>query len=295
MASSQRLDTKLDCLTCDRKRAGFLCQLSPKAFEEFLAIRHNLKYPAGTILFLEKEQARGLLLLCSGNVKLSFSSSTGKTLVLRIAKPGDVLGLSAVMSDNAHEVTAEVLQPVQMTLIHKEDFLRFIRTYPEVYGAVIGQISAQYTSACEQLRTVGLSTSANQKLARLLLDWSSDGVETREGTQIRVPWTHDGGTYQRPMAGQCARVGELYRKSSYSDYWPSFASPSRRVGDARGSSALPADSALETAEREHILRVLRETNGVVGGPDGAAAKLGVKRTTLNSKLKKLGIERSDYV
>jgi len=92
MASSQRLDTKLDCLTCDRKRAGFLCQLSPKAFEEFLAIRHNLKYPSGTILFLEKEQARGLLLLCSGNVKLSFSSSTGKTLVLRIAKPGDVRG-----------------------------------------------------------------------------------------------------------------------------------------------------------------------------------------------------------
>jgi PAS domain S-box-containing protein len=51
---------------------------------------------------------------------------------------------------------------------------------------------------------------------------------------------------------------------------------------------------LRTAERDHILRVLRECNGQVGGPDGAAARLGVKRTTLNSKLKKLGIERSDY-
>ena len=191
MAFSQGLETKHDCLTCDRKRAGFLCHLSPEAFEEFLAIRHTLTYPAGTILFLEKEQARGLLLLCSGQIKLSFSSSAGKTLVLRIAKPGDVLGLSAVMSGNAHEVTAEVLLPAQVTFIHKEEFLRFIRTYPEVYGAVVGQISAQYKSACEQLRTVGLSTSANEKLARLLLDWSSDGVETREGTQIRVPWTHE--------------------------------------------------------------------------------------------------------
>ncbi len=52
---------------------------------------------------------------------------------------------------------------------------------------------------------------------------------------------------------------------------------------------------LETAEREHILRVLREAKGQIGGDDGAAARLGLKRTTLNSKMKKLGIERSDYM
>jgi len=52
---------------------------------------------------------------------------------------------------------------------------------------------------------------------------------------------------------------------------------------------------LQAAEREHILRMLREADGQIGGPDGAAARLGLKRTTLNSKLKKLGIERSDYI
>ena len=55
------------------------------------------------------------------------------------------------------------------------------------------------------------------------------------------------------------------------------------------------DATLESTEREHILRVLRETKGVIAGPRGAAARLGLKRTTLNSKLKKLGIERSDYM
>jgi transcriptional regulator with GAF, ATPase, and Fis domain len=54
-------------------------------------------------------------------------------------------------------------------------------------------------------------------------------------------------------------------------------------------------STLQTAEREHILRALRETKGQIGGDDGAAARLGLKRTTLNSKIKKLGIERSDYM
>lgn len=59
---------------------------------------------------------------------------------------------------------------------------------------------------------------------------------------------------------------------------------------------LPAqDSSLEAKEREHILRVLRETKGKVAGPKGAAARLGLIRTTLNSKMKKLGIERKDYM
>jgi formate hydrogenlyase transcriptional activator len=55
------------------------------------------------------------------------------------------------------------------------------------------------------------------------------------------------------------------------------------------------DATLESTEREHILGILRETKGIIAGPHGAAARLGLKRTTLNSKLKKLGIERSDYM
>jgi len=55
------------------------------------------------------------------------------------------------------------------------------------------------------------------------------------------------------------------------------------------------DTNLENAEREHILRVLREAKGMIGGPHGAAERLGLKRTTLNSKMKKLGIKRKDYI
>ncbi len=52
---------------------------------------------------------------------------------------------------------------------------------------------------------------------------------------------------------------------------------------------------LQAAERDHILRALRDAKGIIGGPGGAAERLGLKRTTLNSKMKKLGIERSDYM
>ncbi|HJZ66211.1 MAG TPA: sigma 54-interacting transcriptional regulator [Candidatus Acidoferrum sp.] len=54
-------------------------------------------------------------------------------------------------------------------------------------------------------------------------------------------------------------------------------------------------STLHEAEREHILRTLKESDGMIGGADGAAKRLGLKRTTLNSKIKKLGIKRSEYI
>ena len=53
------------------------------------------------------------------------------------------------------------------------------------------------------------------------------------------------------------------------------------------------ETSLEAAEREHIIRVLREAGGVIGGPHGAAARLGVKRTTLNGMMRRLGILRKD--
>ncbi len=56
---------------------------------------------------------------------------------------------------------------------------------------------------------------------------------------------------------------------------------------------LSASATLKAAEREHIIRVLRETKGAVGGPHGAAARLGLQRTTPNSKMRKLGISRKD--
>jgi transcriptional regulator with GAF, ATPase, and Fis domain len=65
--------------------------------------------------------------------------------------------------------------------------------------------------------------------------------------------------------------------------------------EAVEESVSQADPNLEAAEREHILRVLRECNGMIGGANGAAERLGLKRTTLNSKLKKLGIKRREYI
>jgi PAS domain S-box-containing protein len=76
---------------------------------------------------------------------------------------------------------------------------------------------------------------------------------------------------------------------------PGLRAPLSELQVPEETVAQQQDISLESAEREHILRVLRQAKGIIGGPDGAAARLGLKRTTLNSKLKKLGIKREDYI
>jgi len=55
-----------------------------------------------------------------------------------------------------------------------------------------------------------------------------------------------------------------------------------------------AEDSLESTEREHIIRVLRQTGGTISGHTGAARRLGLKRTTLQSKMQRLGITHQDY-
>jgi len=64
---------------------------------------------------------------------------------------------------------------------------------------------------------------------------------------------------------------------------------------AYGDEVIPkSSSTMHDMEREHIIRVLKEAKGKIGGPGGAAERLGMNRTTLNSRMQKLGISRKDF-
>jgi len=179
------------CQSCKARSDGFFCQLSSAALADFNNVKSSATYPAGAVLFLEKQDPRGVFVVCGGQVKLSISSSGGKTLILRIAKPGEILGLMATLSGTPYEVTAETLHPCQVAFLRRDDFLHFIAKHPEAHQGVVKQFSSLYSGACEQLRTVGLSASAPEKLARLLLDWSAELKDGKPNAQIKMPLTHE--------------------------------------------------------------------------------------------------------
>lgn len=114
------------CQTGDLRGNAFFCQLTPAAQKDFEAVGTSAAYPAGAALFLKQQDPRGIFLLCAGKVKLSISSSGGKTLIMRVAKPGEVLGLMATMSGSPYEATAETIYPCQVVFVRRDDFLRFV-------------------------------------------------------------------------------------------------------------------------------------------------------------------------
>jgi CRP/FNR family transcriptional regulator len=151
-------------------------------------IKSTAVYPKSAVLFIEGQRPRGVFVLCTGRVKLSTSSSEGKTIITKISEPGDVLGLNATVSDHPYEVTAEMIEPGQANFIARDALLQFLRENGEVALRVAEQLSRNYYVAYEEIRTLGLTSSPAEKFAKLLLSWESGKTN---GHPIRLTLTHE--------------------------------------------------------------------------------------------------------
>ena len=78
-----------NCLTCPHRQERLFCNLPTPAAQKLAAITSASSYPKGATLFVEGQLPRGVFILCSGRVKLSTTSADGKTLIVRIAEPGE--------------------------------------------------------------------------------------------------------------------------------------------------------------------------------------------------------------
>jgi CRP/FNR family transcriptional regulator, cyclic AMP receptor protein len=186
------LDIIEDCLSCKMRAEHIFCDLPAAALHSFEAIKYATAYPKGAVLFVEGQAPRGIFVLCKGRVKLSICSTDGKTLILKIAEPGEVLGLSATVSGKTYELTAETIDPCQVNFVKREDFLRFLKEHADACFRVAEQLSEKYNTACREIRSLGLSHSAAEKLAKLLLEWSSrSGESTKQEPRVRLSLTHE--------------------------------------------------------------------------------------------------------
>ncbi len=165
--------------------------LSPAARSAFESLLHASSYPANMVIFMEGEPATGIYVVLEGELRVSVSSKDGRHLNLRIARKTDILGLSSALAGGAYNVTAATLYPAKLAYVGRETLLAFLSRYPSAYQTVVEELSRKVTVACEQLRTVALSHSAPEKLARLLLEWSEEGKPTGNQSRFRFALTHE--------------------------------------------------------------------------------------------------------
>src|SRR6202521_5729295 len=179
------------CVTCPHREDRLFCNLSPAAVQRLSIITHASSYPKGATLFVEGQTGRGVFILCAGGVKLSTSSIDGKTLIVRLSEPGEVLGLPATVTGKPYDLTAEVVEPTQANFVSRQDFLSFLREYGDVALRVAQQLGETYHSAVAEMRTIGLSHSAGEKLARFILDLTTDHAKTNGEIRLTMTLTHE--------------------------------------------------------------------------------------------------------
>lgn len=178
------------CLDCQEHLPQSFCAMSPASLQAFEQIVHSYFYPQGTVLFLEGHSSRGVFMLCSGRAKLSFSSGNGRSL-MRMTEPGEILGLSAVISSRPYEGSAEMQNDGRVNFVPHDMFLRFLHDHSEASLRVAELLSRNYYTVCEQVRSLALSDSVVEKLAKLLLGWcASEGKETDRGIHLKISLTH---------------------------------------------------------------------------------------------------------
>jgi CRP/FNR family transcriptional regulator len=180
-----------NCLSCPHREERLFCNLPEQTVKALSAITSSASYPKGATLFVEGQPARGVFILCSGRVKLSTSSADGKTLILRISEPGEVLGLPATVTGTCYELTADVVEPAQSNFIARNDFLAFLKDNGEAALRVAQQLGETYHAAVAEMRTIGLSHSAGEKLARFLLEWAANYPEEKGQIRLKLTLTHE--------------------------------------------------------------------------------------------------------
>lgn len=176
-----------DCLSCPMHKDHLFCDLSSAALQGLDAISSSATYPKGAILFVEGQEPRGVFVICNGRVKLSITSAAGKSLILRTAARGEVVGLPGTISGKSYEATAETLEPVQANFIPRGPFLEFLGAHGQVALRVAQALSEIYYATYRAVKYLGLLGSVEEKLACFLLDFA--GGQVSNDGKIRVVLT----------------------------------------------------------------------------------------------------------
>ncbi len=184
-----------NCLTRPLLHDKVFSNLSGRAVEDLLEISSAATYEKGAVLFTEGGESRGVFVLGNGRVKLSARSASGKSLILRISEPGEVVGLPSAISGKPYAATAEVLEATQASFIPRDAFLDFLRRHGEASLKVAEILSDIYHATYQEVRYLGLTSSAAEKLARFILDLA--GVQERSperehgGQRVTLTQTHE--------------------------------------------------------------------------------------------------------
>jgi CRP/FNR family transcriptional regulator, cyclic AMP receptor protein len=178
------------CLTCPLVKDRIFCDLPRPVISALDAISSSATYPKEAILFVEGQAPRGVFVICNGKVKLTTNSADGKSIIVRVAEAGEIVGLAGTLSGKPYELTAEALEPLQANFIPRDAFMHFLREHGDAALRVAQILSQIYHSTLLEVRYLGFASSSAEKLARFVLDLPATPVQDNGHLRATLTFTH---------------------------------------------------------------------------------------------------------
>jgi CRP/FNR family transcriptional regulator, cyclic AMP receptor protein len=177
----------LGCASCTHRRPGWFCSLGSAVLADLELATSTISLPAQTLLFTQGEEARCLYLICGGYLKLTVGRNEHRRMVVRVAGPGSMLGLYAVLSHGVYEVSAESLTSAQLRPVERERFQGFLQTHKEAQMRAVQCICQEYRFALQDSCRIALAETVAARLGRLLLELAHQIGEHIDGGPPRFP------------------------------------------------------------------------------------------------------------
>jgi CRP/FNR family cyclic AMP-dependent transcriptional regulator len=175
------------CAACGNRRPGWFCSLGSAVLADLELATSTISLPAQASLFTQGEDARCLYLICGGYLKLTAGRLEDRQMIVRVAGPGSMLGLYAVLSHGVYEVSAESLTSAQLRPVERDRFLSFLRSHKEAQMRAVQCICQEYRFALQDACRIALSETVAARLGRLLLELAHQIGEQLDGSGYRFP------------------------------------------------------------------------------------------------------------
>ena len=154
------------CAACANRRPGWFCSLGSAVLADLELATSTISLPAQASLFTQGEDARCLYLICGGYLKLTAGRFEDRQMIVRVAGPGSMLGLYAVLSHGVYEVSAESLTNAQLRPVERERFLSFLRSHKEAQMRAVQCICQEYRFALQDACRIALAETVAARLGQ---------------------------------------------------------------------------------------------------------------------------------
>lgn len=179
------------CQACKLRGERAFCNLSPEALRALDQISYSVAYPEHAVIFTADSLCQGAFLLCAGRAKLSTASRDNKKIMLQVSGAGEVLGLSSLLAGSRYEVTAETLSPSVLRLMKRDDFLEFLKKFPETSFWLLQALGQEYEIGLHSLRSLAWFPTAAARVAQLLLHICQDGKGREHPGKVKLLLTQE--------------------------------------------------------------------------------------------------------